>query len=65
MDNKGFGLLALLAFIVLIGIVLYAAFVFINRYINFDIFSKSSIPNYKNEYIIYMKEHNITFNDKK
>lgn len=65
MDNKGFGLLVLLAYIALVGIVLVIAFQFINKHIDFEIFSKSSTPNYKNEYIIYMKEHNITLNDKK
>lgn len=60
MDNKGFGLVGLLAFICFIGIVLVAFYLFTTNFLGFILNRNNKTPNYKNEYIIYMKEHNIS-----
>ena len=59
MNDKGFGFIALIGFVAFVGLVLVTLYMFLvdvfrNVYMSYD-----KVPNYKNEYIVYMKEHNI------
>lgn len=60
MNNKGFGLSGLLLFICFVGIVLLVFYAIASNFLNKLIYKTSNTPNYKNEYTIYMKEHNIS-----
>ncbi|HPF82717.1 MAG TPA: hypothetical protein PLV83_00890 [Bacilli bacterium] len=60
MNNKGFGLAALLAFIVFAGVVLVIFYIFCSDFLESLFARNNKVTNYKNEYIIYMKEHNIS-----
>ena len=61
MNNKGFGIIGLLGFVVFAGIVLCVFCWFIYEFIKPLMFtSHNNVANYKNVYTVYMKEHNIT-----
>lgn len=63
MNNKGFGIMGLLGFVLLAGIVLCVFCWFVYEFFKPFLYSTSrSVPNYKNVYIVYMKEHNIAYN---
>ena len=59
MNNRGFGFIALFGFVAFVGIVLVALYMFLTSILR-DIYMPSKqVPNYKNEYTVYMKVHNI------
>ena len=59
MNNKGFGILWVFGFIILMAIALFALYSFVVSFVS-PLFTNRRIePNYKNVYTIYMKEHNI------
>ena len=60
MNNRGFGIIWLLGFIILIAGAFLTVYIFITKFITPLIWNNNTIqPNYRNEYIIYMREHNI------
>ena len=59
MNDRGFGIVALIGFVALVGLVLAALYMFLVNVLRNIYVTSSNVPNYKNEYIIYMKEHNI------
>ena len=59
MNSKGFGFIALLGFVALVGLVLFSLYMFLTSVLRNIYMPTVHAPNYKNEYIVYMKEHNI------
>ena len=59
MNNRGFGILWVFGFVILMGVSLFALYLFLVNFLS-PFFSNNHIePNYKNVYTVYMKEHNI------
>ena len=59
MNNRGFGIIWVFGFIVLMAIALCSLYSFMITFLTPFLSSNNSVPNYKNVYTIYMKEHNI------
>lgn len=61
MNNKGFGVWVIFGFIIIICFALISMYSFVRTTLYDVLFPKENIPNYKNEYVIYMKDHNIKY----
>ena len=59
MNNKGFGIEVILIFIVLIFLIFISIYNFINTVIYPILYPRQKYPNYKNEYRLYIKAHNL------
>ena len=59
MNNKGFGIEVLLIFIVLVFLICLSVYSFINSMIYPSLYPKRKSNNYKNEYRLYIREHNL------
>ena len=59
MNDRGFGVVALIGFVALVGLVLFTLYMFLVNVLRSVSMTTNNFPNYKNEYIVYMKEHNI------
>ena len=59
MNNKGFGIQAILVFIVLIFLIFISVYSFVNSMIYPILYPKKKNPNYKNEYRLYIREYNL------
>lgn len=62
MNNKGFGIGIIFIFIILTFAAILSFYFFVKNVINPILYTYEVSPNYKNEYRIYMKEHNISLN---
>ena len=59
MNNKGFGVEVILIFIILIFMAFFAFYTFIKTTIYPLLHPKKINPNYKNEYRLYITDHNL------
>ncbi len=59
MNNKGFGIGILFVFIILVFFSMFALYSFIKNVIQPLLYPKTEIPNYKNEYRIYLKGYKL------
>lgn len=59
MNDKGFGFIALFGFVAFVGLVLVALYMFLTSVLRNMYMPTKPVPNYKNEYTVYMKMHNI------
>ncbi len=64
MNNKGFGIGILFVFIILIFFSFISFYMFINSAIKPILYPQRKVSNYKNEYKIYLRNHQITLNKK-
>ena len=59
MNNKGFGIGAILALIALVFLVFLSVYIFTETLLYPLLNSRPKTPNYKNEYRLYIKEHGL------
>ena len=58
MNNKGFGISSILALIALVFLVFFSVYTFTETLLTPLLKTKYKTPNYKNEYRLYIREHN-------
>lgn len=64
MNNKGFGIEMIFIFIILVFFSMISFYSFMKNIIHPLMYTEKRVFNYKNEYKIYMREHQLGLNKK-
>ena len=64
MNNKGFGIEMIFIFIILVFFSMISFYSFMKNIVHPLMYTEKRVFNYKNEYKIYMREHQLGLNKK-